>query len=93
MQMWNDLEVYFSCQKIDSLIKYQYKQIRDTFKQLHLQPSGPLQPLKGGADDHVEDKGEKEEKQENSEASHRAFPDSWFSHVWDKDFNLAHQLT
>ena len=20
-------------------------------------------------------------------------PDSWFSHVWDKDFNLAHQLT
>jgi len=37
-----------------------------------LQSSCSLQPLKGGADDHVEDKGEKEEEQENLEATHRA---------------------
>merc|ERR1711862_390085 len=39
-----------------------------------LQSSGPLQPLKDCPDDHVQDKSEKEEKQENSKATHRTFP-------------------
>ena len=92
--MWNDLELFNVKPNFLSKDKLGETNFTSTKrKQLHLQSSGSFQPLKGGADDHVENKGEKEEKQENPKATHVLASSSWFSHVWGKRTSIAHQLT